>query len=160
MAGTDRNGNGQGGYERDWDELFPPIDYDAVDNHAREAAKVAVSRCWVQNGGALEHGAWSDEMRSDFAWWADELTAAYMAESHALYRPRRMLALMRDPEVARIIHVAMRGRQNAIYTRYRRTCYEALWTAFFEFARFVGRIPQTTMPPASPPAQQRRKEVI
>ena len=174
MAGTGNvsntgrgNGHGQDGYGRDdgpdWDELFPPIDYDALEKHAWDAAKIAIDRCWLPDG-TPQRGHWSGEMRSDFAAWAEELTAAYMAESHPLYRPGRILALMRDANMARAVQIAMRGRQNAIYTRYRRACYDGLWTAFTEFARYVGRIPQTTMPPASPPAQQppqqRRKEVI
>src|SRR5690348_4323682 len=149
------NGNGQGGYERDdgrdWDELFPPIDYDALEKHAWDAAKIAIDRCWLP-GGTPQRGHWSGEMRSDFAAWAEELTAAYMAESHPLYRPGRILALMRSStDMARAVQIAMRGRQNAIYTRYRRACYDGLWTAFTEFARYVGQIPRSTLPPASPP---------
>src|SRR6185437_747415 len=114
MPGTGNTGNsgnsgqgygqGQSGYEREWNDLFPPIDYDALDGHARDAAKIAVDRCWLR-----DRQCWSDEMRSDFGWWAEELTAAYMAESHALYRLRRMLALLRDPNVSGMLHAAMRG---------------------------------------------------
>lgn len=177
MAGTDNTGTnsghdsghgyGQDGWDREWDALFPPIDYRALDQHARHAASLAVTRCWIvdDRGGDTSlrgpSGHWSDEMRSDFGVWAEELTAAYMAESHALFRPGRIFALMRSSaEMTRAVQVAMRGRQNAIQSRYWLTCYEALWAEFSAFARAVGCIPRQTLPPAPQQPQPRRKEVI
>lgn len=148
-------------WEQKWNDLFPPIDYDALEDHAREAAKVAIDRCWIrdnQYGSDMRSGYWSDEIYADFAWWADILTAAYMLESHALYQPRRMMALLRDPEAAGILHAAMRGRKHAIETRYRRVCYEALKATFKEYLDYTGRLPRATLPPAPTSLPERRKE--
>ena len=137
---------------------LPEIDYDAVEEQARQWARVAMDRCWVGDPREPQRGHWSDEVREDFAQWAQELTGEYLQQSHLLVHPHDWRKVMADPQHARYLQLIMRGRHRAIATCFRRACFRELRAAFFEYVSWSGRIPRTTLPPAPASLPERRKE--